>query len=99
MLVSTTVPAMRSLRSRLTFSCRAFSTTRSSRQCSVWVDQVGATNEGRRIGHPLSIHPTELAQHQAIADELLGRCITSGIELLDDQHAQDDLDRCGGAAI
>jgi len=62
-------------------------------------DQLGATNEGRVIGNLLGVKTTKLAQHQTIADELLGRGITPAIEMFNDQHTQDDLDWCGGTAI
>jgi hypothetical protein len=44
------------------------------------------------VGHPFGVDLTKLAQHQAIADDLLDLLVTSAIEVLDKQHVQDDLD-------
>jgi hypothetical protein len=51
---------------------------------------------GSRSRAPRNTHEAaQLAQHQAVADEVLGLCITSGIQVLDHYQAQDHFDGCG----
>ena len=45
--------------------------------------------------HGLEPKPTELAQHQAVADEVLGLRIAPVVQVLHDQQPQDDFDGCG----
>jgi hypothetical protein len=60
------------------------------------LDQGGPADEGGRVGHTAGIHATELAEDQAVTDPLLGVLGAPVIEVLDDQHAEDDLHGGGG---
>jgi hypothetical protein len=54
---------------------------------------VGPAQQRRVVGHPLEINTAELAQHQAIADEVLDLLVAPAVQALDHEQAQDDLDR------
>src|SRR5512146_1795538 len=57
------------------------------------LDEVRPAHEGGIVGYGLPVDATEVTQHQAIADPLLGLGITPRVKVLDDEQAQDDLDR------
>jgi hypothetical protein len=59
---------------------------------------IGAAHQCGVMRHRLEPETTELTQHQAVADEVLGLGVALRVQVLDHQHAQDDLDRCGGAS-
>jgi hypothetical protein len=51
-------------------------------------------DRGGVVGYCSGRDAAELAQHEAVADQLLGLLLAPVIEALDDQYAQDDLDEC-----
>ena len=61
-------------------------------------DGVGPADQRGVVGDLLEVDAAELPQHQAVVDEILGLGVAPGIEPHDDEHAEDDLHRCGGAA-
>ena len=50
------------------------------------------------IGRTFGVEAAELAQHQTIGDKLFGLCVAPAIEMFDDEHPQDDLNRGRRAA-
>ncbi len=56
-------------------------------------NQVGPAVQGGIVRHRLQVDPAELAQDQAVTDEVLGVFITPAVHTLDHQHPQDHLDR------
>lgn len=62
------------------------------------LDKVGPAQQGGVIGDRLQAQATELAQHQAVVDEVLRLGIAPGVQVQDHQQARDDLDRRGRAA-
>jgi hypothetical protein len=58
------------------------------------LDEVSPAPQRGIVGHPFGIHATELAQDQAVADPLFRLLIAPIVEVLDDEHAQDDLHGC-----
>lgn len=63
------------------------------------LNQPGPADQGRVVRHPLRIHATELAQHQAVCNELFGLLVTPAIQMFDHQHAQHDLHGGRGTPI
>ena len=55
--------------------------------------QVGPAQQRGEVRHGFQAQPTELAQHQAVAHEVLGLGIRPLVQVLNDQQPQDDLDR------
>ena len=55
-------------------------------------------DQGGVVGDLLEVDPAELAEDQAVVDEVLGLLVAPAIEPHDHEHAEDDLDRCGGPA-
>ena len=63
------------------------------------LDQVGPADEGGGVWHTLEVDAAELTQDETITDPVRGLGVAPVVEVLDDQHAQDDFDRGGGATI
>ena len=61
-------------------------------------DQVGPADHGGVVGDGLEVEAAELAQDQAIADEVFGFLVAPLVEAFDDKEAQDDFDGCAVAA-
>jgi hypothetical protein len=61
-------------------------------------DGVGPTDQRGVVGDLLEVDAAELAEHQAVVDEVLGLLIAPAVEAHDHEHPEDDLDRGGGAA-
>ena len=99
MFVSTAVVSTRSLRPRVTFSDRASWTTRSLSASRVsGPDGVGPADQRGVVGDLLEVDPAELAEHQAVVDEVLGLLVAPAVEPHDHEHPEDDLHRGGGPA-
>ena len=61
-------------------------------------DGVGPADQRGVVGDALEVDAAELAQHQAVVDEVFGLLVAPGVEPHDDEHAEDHLDRGGGPA-
>jgi len=63
------------------------------------LDQPRPAVEGALVGDGFKVHPAKLAQHQTIRDELAGLGKAPVVEVLDDEHAQDDLHGRRGPSV
>ena len=61
-------------------------------------DGVGPPDQRGVVGDLLEVDAAELAEHQAVVDEVLGLLVAPAVEPHDHEHAEDDLDRGGGPA-
>jgi hypothetical protein len=61
-------------------------------------DGVGPADQDGVVGDLLEVDPAELAEHQAVVDEVLGLLVAPAVEPHDHEYAKDDLDRGGGTA-
>src|SRR5262249_55428607 len=61
-------------------------------------DGVGPSDQRGVVGDALEVDAAELAEDQAVVDEVLGLLEAPGVQPHDHEHAEDDLDRGGGAA-
>jgi hypothetical protein len=59
-------------------------------------DDLGPAKQGRVVGGLLQVQAAELAPDQAVSDELFGLLIAPALEPLDDEHAENPFDWCGG---
>jgi hypothetical protein len=62
-----------------------------------WSDDPGPAQQRRVSGHLLLIDPAELAQHQAVPDEMLEVLVAPTIQPFDHKETHDDLDWRPGA--
>ena len=61
-------------------------------------DGVGPADQRGVVGDLLEVDAAELAEHQAVVDEVLGLRVAPAVEPHDHEHAEDDLHRGGGPA-
>src|SRR3954469_24265070 len=59
----------------------------------LWTDELRPAHQRRVVGNRFPIQPTELAQHEAVPDQVLGLFVAPAVEPLDHQHPQEHLDR------
>jgi hypothetical protein len=62
-----------------------------------WSDDPGPAQQRRISRHLFLIDPAELAQHQAVPDEMLEILVAPTIQPFDHKQTRDDLDRRPGA--
>jgi len=61
-------------------------------------DGVGPADQRGVVGDTLEIDAAELAEDQAVVDEVFGLGVAPAVEPHDDEHAEDDLDGGGGSS-
>jgi hypothetical protein len=59
------------------------------------LQQIGPAHQCRVVRHRLEAKTTELAQHQAVANEVLGLRVAPVVQVLHDQQPQDHFNGCG----
>ena len=62
------------------------------------LQQVGPAHQRGVVRYGVQPHSAELAQHQAVADEVLGLGVAPVVQMLNNQQPQDHLDWCGWSA-
>jgi hypothetical protein len=63
------------------------------------LDEIGPAQQRGIVGDWLQIEAAERAQDETVADVVLGLLVAEAVEVLDDQQAQDDLNRGGGTPV